>query len=256
MKRPNRNHLKTAIEKNLACSDASCGELPCGDLWRSGLSPPVWGVVQGRGGPWVRTRRMPAFGSQRSWRCAGSGRPRAQVARAAPAARRARSAGGPPGGALEPRLPGRPSGASGRRGAEPQPGCRPSSRARVAGSGSPGGARGRRVLGQREVAVEPRGKAGEPGTHLVAAQPPRSRRARVPHLPRLQLPPSQPRRADCGRAAGLGGPGCPESSESPARSSAAATRSRAGGGRAPRGPGMTCRGSPLAPLLLLSLHGE
>ena len=50
MKRPNRNHLKTAIEKNLASSDAGRGELPCGALWRSGLSPPVWGVVQGGGG--------------------------------------------------------------------------------------------------------------------------------------------------------------------------------------------------------------
>lgn len=35
--------------------------------------------------------------------------------------RRARSAGGPPGVALEPRLPGRPSGASGRRGAQRSP---------------------------------------------------------------------------------------------------------------------------------------
>lgn len=75
-------------------------------------------------------------------------------------------------------------------------------------------------------------------------------------MPGLQVPPSQPRRADCGQEASLGGPGCPKSAASPARASAAATRSRAGGGRAPRGPGMTCRGSPLAPLLLFSLHGE
>lgn len=208
-------------------------------------------------GPWLPARRTPAFGLRRSRRRAESGRFSSQVARAAPAARGARSACGPPGVAPEPRLPWRPRGASGRRGAEPQPGCRPSSRARVGGEWlSPGGARGRRVLGQCEVAVAPRGEAGEPGTHLRAAQPLRSRAAREPRLSRLQVPPSQPRRADCGQEASLGGSGCPKSAESPARASAAATRSRAGGGRAPRGPGMTCRGSPLAPLLLFSLHGE
>lgn len=62
------------------------------------------------------------------------------MAQAAPAARRARSAGGPPGVALEPRLPGRPSGASGRRAAEPERGCCGTSQARVGGSGSPRGA--------------------------------------------------------------------------------------------------------------------
>lgn len=106
------------------------------------------------------------------------------------------------------------------------------------------------------MAVAPRGEAGEPGTHLRATQPLRSRAAREPRLLRLQVPSSQPRRADCGQEDSLGGSGCPRSAESPARASAAATRSQAGGGRAPRGPGMTCRGSPLAPLLLFSLHGE
>lgn len=66
-------------------------------------------------GPWLPARRTPAFGPRRSRRRAGSGRFGSQVARAAPAARRARPAGGPPGVAPEPRLPGRPRGASGRR---------------------------------------------------------------------------------------------------------------------------------------------
>lgn len=179
----------------------------------------------------------------------GSGRHRSQVAAAAPAARRARSAGGPPGVALEPRLPGRPSGASGRRGAEWS-----------------------------------RAAAGLAGRELVrgGVAPPAARRAvgswgsaRWPR--RCGTRPASPGRAwsqlsVCGAGQGAGaalvsaarptvparpvGPGCPKSAESPARVSAFATRTRAGVERAPRGPGMTSPGTPLAPLLLLSLHGE
>lgn len=90
---------------------------------------------QGRGPGRERGRRPPP-GYRRQRRRAGAGAQRTGGP-AAPAARRARSAGGPPGVALEPRLPGRPSGASGRRGAEREPGCSQSIRARVGGEWLP-----------------------------------------------------------------------------------------------------------------------
>lgn len=106
----------------------------------------------------------------------------------------------------------------------------------LGGSGSPGGAA---VPAGPEAARDIRGAAGlgrrardAPGRSSASAE--RKGRAALAWSERLTVP------------APPGGPGCPKS----------ATRSRAGGGRAPRGPGMTSPGSPLAPLLLLSLHGE
>lgn len=236
-------------------SDAVFGEVPPGALWASGLTPRVWGVFQSRGGALAASEddaRLQVTDDSGGVR---EPAPSAQVA----LPRQLRAALAPLVGRQASRWS---RGCRGDRagrvgGAEPSgsPAAARVSGLELGGSGSPGCARGRRVLGQREVAVAPRGESGEPGTRRLSARPPESSGGEL-HSPGLRAPLSQPRWTDCGRAVALGGPYCPESAESPARASVASTRSRADGGRAPRGPGMTCRGSPLAPLLFLSLHGE
>lgn len=112
MKCPNGNHPRTATGKNFAGSQEGGGKVPPRALWVSGLTPADQTTVQGRRG------RQGPLGLQRARGAVrGSGPHCKQVAGAVRRIQVAGAAGGPPGVAREPRLPGRPTGASGRRGA-------------------------------------------------------------------------------------------------------------------------------------------
>lgn len=163
--------------------------------------------------------------------------------RASPAARSDRSAGGPPGVALERRLPGRPSGASGRCGARWSPaaagvaglevgGVAPPAAWRAVGSwaarsGGGTAGRGRRARGGAGAALD------------------------SPACPAVLAPPGGPR-----PGGGSGRTALSRERREPGPRLRCRDEVPAGGRRAPCGSGMTSPGSSLAPLLLLSLQGE